>query len=455
MEELQQSMVQLLKMQVEQQQRNDKRFEKMLELIVQRTQEPKQAGFFSPDTVANSIGEFSYDPENGSIFSAYFRRFADIFKEECSEWSQEKKVRLLLQKLNPACHDRYCNYILPRVPGEISFDETVQILTNVFGEKSSLFNLRWKCLNLTKRDDEDFFSYAGIVNRECQQFKLEELTADRFRCLIFVQGLTASKDSEIRARILTKLEQDPNLTLQAIVDECNRIVSMRHDSAKIEEKDVAQVRYARRDGSKNRHLKPIRRYSESTQKWKPKTWENTQKRKPDTCPSCSGFHIKGRCPFKNKICYFCGRLGHVMHLCREKRSSTKSFVKAVISRKNGGGHNGRKFADIKMNNKNIRFQIDTGSDLSIISEDSWKKIGKPTLVRSEKVAKGVTGRKLNFIGEFMCNISFGGKTCKAKVYVLKNTSDLLGTDWMALFDLWDIPISSFCNSVKPPPPKHK
>ena len=32
-----------------------------------------------------------------------------------------------------------------------------------------------------KKEDEDFFTYAGIVNRECEKFKFEELSPDRFK----------------------------------------------------------------------------------------------------------------------------------------------------------------------------------------------------------------------------------------------------------------------------------
>ena len=139
--------------------------------------------------------------------------------------SKRKKLPLLLQNLNLRSHDRYCNYISSRKPGEVSFDETVQIQTNILGEV--LFSIHWKCLNLTKMEDEDFFTYGGVVSRECDKFKLEELSSDRFKCLIFVQGLISSRDSEMQAWILKKLEQDPKLTLQAVVDECNSISMKR------------------------------------------------------------------------------------------------------------------------------------------------------------------------------------------------------------------------------------
>ena len=67
-----------------------------------------------------------------------------------------------------------------------------------------------------KKEDKDFLTYVGVVN---EKFKLEELSPDRFKYLIFVQGLISSRDSEICAQILIRLKQDPKLTLQAVVDE--------------------------------------------------------------------------------------------------------------------------------------------------------------------------------------------------------------------------------------------
>ena len=55
---------------------------------------------------------------------------------------KKKKVQLLLVKFGTVEHKKYANYILPRDPGEISFQETRQILTKIFGEQCSLFNTR-------------------------------------------------------------------------------------------------------------------------------------------------------------------------------------------------------------------------------------------------------------------------------------------------------------------------
>lgn len=49
---------------------------------------------FSQDAVVNAISEFMYDPEQITLF-LYFRRFADIFENDCYSWNDEKKVSFL------------------------------------------------------------------------------------------------------------------------------------------------------------------------------------------------------------------------------------------------------------------------------------------------------------------------------------------------------------------------
>ena len=119
----------------------------------------------------------------------------------------------------------------------------------------------------------------------------------------------------------------------------------------------------------------------------------------------------------------------------------------VLSRQEIEEGQKRKFVKAKINGKNVKLQQDTGSDISIINTETCIKIGRPWLKKTEKVSRGISGRKLHFQGEFSCNISFVGKTLKSKVYVLQNASNLFGTDWIVLFNSWEIPINSFCNKI--------
>ena len=46
----------------------------------------------------------------------------------------------------------------------------------------------------------------------------------------------------------------------------------------------------------------------------------------------------------------------------------------VVISKRPGGDSQRIFIDIKMNNNNLRCQLDAVSDFSIISENTWKNL---------------------------------------------------------------------------------
>lgn len=98
--------------------------------------------------------------------------------------------------------------------------------------------------------------------------------------------------------------------------------------------------------------------------------------------------------------------------------------------------------------KKVRLQLDSGSDISIINVQTWKKLGRPTMIKSHKTARSVSGEKITFEGELLTNISFQNKTEKAKIFVMRKSNNLFGTDLFEKFRLWDLPLSSFCQKVE-------
>ncbi len=111
----------------------------------------------------------------------------------------------------------------------MTLTETIAILTDIFGEQQSLFNIRYNCFKIAKNLSDDYLSYAGRVNHECERFYLQTLTEDQFKFLIFVAGLHSPDDSEIRSRLLVKLETDEKVTVQDLTGECNRLLKLRKD----------------------------------------------------------------------------------------------------------------------------------------------------------------------------------------------------------------------------------
>ena len=67
---------------------------------------------------------------------------------------------------------------------------------------------------------------------------------------------------------------------------------------------------------------------------------------------------------------------------------------------------------------------------------------------TSKTALTVTGDKIKFEGKIIIPVTLNGINKKLKVFVLKNTENLFGSDWFQKFNLWDQPINTFCQKVE-------
>ncbi|CAH8629424.1 unnamed protein product [Schistosoma rodhaini] len=398
----------------------------------------------SCDAVASSIPEFYYDPECGNTFLTWFKRREDTFRIEFCQQDDAWKTRLLMRKLGSNEHARYADHILPRLPRELSFEETVTQLSEIFGESSSLFSIRYQCLNLVKREADEYGVLADIVNRECEKFKLRSLTEDQFKCLIFIKALQSPRDAEIRTRLLTRLDQDPNITLRTLTDECKRLQNIRHDNQLIE-----QVNPNLTCSSVN----AITRLKVQEPK--------TSGSKPTTaCWLCGDWHYVRFCPFKKHKCQMCNKRGHKEGHCPPNRTSqpkqkhkrprhiksAESKSLSLVAAFQTDYDIRRKYVTIQINDIAVRLQIDTASDITLVSRETYNLLGKPPMKPSKKTAKNASGGVLKLVGELQCEFSFNGNNCKGVCYLTERPNlDLLGLDMLEKLGLMDIPINSVCN----------
>lgn len=478
MEQFQATVLELIKHQMQRQQESEERYEKtqlafqkiqeeherkqlaLTELIhkaILSNQKDSDRSIFSQSTIWSTIESFSYNPEEEKTFERYYHRYQDFYEVDCQTWTDEKKIRLLLRKLGTVEHNKFTDYILPKKTKELTFNETVELLKELFSPRLSLFHKRWKCLNIQKSEQEDYTTFASIVNKTCDDFRLSELSADNFKCIIFVLGLVSKKDNEMRRRILAKLESEQNMTLQKLADYCQQCVSIKQDSMNIEETAIANVRKVHgktrfRSPLPERKWHPTRktrfRSPSPERKWYPTTSRNrdfnNKKLPPSACYGCGQWHWYNECPYKNKTCRNCKKVGHKLTKCR--KNSNKSRVNVTKSEEDQD-RNIRKYLHVKMYNKKIRMQLDSGSDISIINTQTYKNLGKPTLLKSKKIARTVTGDKIKLEGEIWVNVTFNNKIKQMRIFVMKNTNNLFGTDAITKFNLWDMPINSFCNKI--------
>lgn len=405
------------------------------------------------DSLANSMTDFIYEPESGLVFQAWYTRYTHVFERDASTMQETDKVALLWRKMSNHVHERFRNYVLPKQPSEMSLRDTVDKLNKLFGKVETEVSQRYKCLQLTKSDSEDFKEYASKVNLQCELFKLSEMQIDQFKCLIFVLGLKSSKDNDIRIRLLKLVDDNKDsINLDKLVDETQKILDIKTDNNLIAHQSNAVCAI-----NKTAHKVP-------------KT----------ACWLCGNLHFVKFCTFKTHKCSVCHQVGHRDNYCKSARSgyTPKSDVNNKNKRDDNNNKNDnkppqqwvkkekfrtnavfstmrvnfqefRKYAEVHINNRSVQLQIDTASDISIISISTWEAIGQPDAYTTDDCANDVNTNTIKLLAKFQCDVTIANATKALHCYVTDiDNLNIIGIDWIQQFQLWDTPITAWCRQIK-------
>ncbi|KFD66374.1 hypothetical protein M514_05772, partial [Trichuris suis] len=194
-------------------------------------------------------------------------------------------------------------------------------------------------------------------------------------------------------------------------------------------------------------------------------------RKPKTpCWLCGAWHYTRFCPYKSHLCTRCGDVGHKEGFCPPAKTLPSSKRKVSLRKK--FQHRGakttprvsstyelssvssnvyRRHISVNIEKKAVTFQIDTGSDLTNISAQTWKQLGSPPLSNTSSVrATTYSGDTIPLRGCFRCAYSFGTHSVSGTCYVSDSSSNnLLGAEWIFKLGLYDQPLNSLRSSLQP------
>ena len=126
------------------------------------------------------------------------------------------------------------------------------------------------------------------------------MSVDNFKCLIFAHSLVSAKDAEIRRRVLSKLENEPDPTLQKLAEDCQRIVCVRKDSKNIEESGVAYVRKVKHRSQSYSPVKERKKYDYPKFQHRQSTDNKKKKKTPSSCYRCGKLHWAKCCLYRTK-----------------------------------------------------------------------------------------------------------------------------------------------------------
>ena len=129
---------------------------------------------------------------------------------------------------------------------------------------------------------------------------------------------------------------------------------------------------------------------------------------PDKCMRCGRRKHQGaeKCPARNAICYNCRKKGHLKAYCFSK----PSVVSAVVAE----GHtedlaflgtlstpdSSTWRSTLHVNGKRVQFKLDTGAEVSAVSEETYLRVYGKQLQSPTKVLYGPAYQSLEVLGQF-------------------------------------------------------
>ena len=232
--------------QEEQFKQQEKRMQLLEDILLERRAEPGSVASLpvvSGTTrlmadLSGRLAVFNFDPESDQTFSKWYERYGEVLTVDGERLDDKSKVRLLVGKLSNDVFDRYTKQILPNSTADVTFDDTIKILKEMFDVKTSVFSTRYHCLKIEKKDTEDYMEYTGRVNEQCEKAKLQELDKDGLKALLWIYGLKSNRDAELRQRLLMFLDRkhsdQKTVTLHNLYKECDLWLYIKREAKMVE-----------------------------------------------------------------------------------------------------------------------------------------------------------------------------------------------------------------------------
>jgi hypothetical protein len=156
------------------------------------------------------------------------------------------------------------------------------------------------------------------------------------------------------------------------------------------------------------------------------------------CPKCGwkATHDLHHCPARNVVCRKCHKRGHFQYVCRSQVLSVNTKETATGDAFLGtlGARESPWEVTFRIDNKSITFNIDTGAEVTVVSEATHRHIGSPVLIPPDRCLKGPDSHTLSTLGYFPTTLTTGGTRLYSVCMLYRDLiapcwEDQLSRDW--------------------------
>lgn len=173
--------------------------------------------------------------------------------------------------------------------------------------------------------------------------------------------------------------------------------------------------------------KPEASASVEAVKSKPRDYA-TQRPSKKPCWRCSKVHDYS-CPAKNARCRACRKVGHYSICCKEVQTIVEEpedlaceslFIGHV---NNDVGENEPPwFTDLSINRSSVKFKLDSGADVSIMSHTSYTALAERPALKPCYTKLRSPGGEVKSLGQFIARVAHLGSTYNMRIIVVPNES---------------------------------
>lgn len=357
-----------------------------------------------------------------------------IYKNRIAQWFLANNITLetdktgtrrraiLLSALTDGTYQLAADLALPRQLEDVPYETILALLDAHFTPTRCGFSERYRFYSATQQPGETYSQWAARLRgltAYCRFNDVEEALRDRF-----VMGMLPGPEKD-------KLfaEKVDTLTLSKAVELCESVRCARAGAAAVVPSPYQENTVFKVQGQSAAHA-----------------GRATKER----CSACGRQnHNSSQCRFANYTCRKCNAKGHLRKMCK---------VNCVVTGEVGEDDDDGKFLFgiksergepmteiVLINNKHIKFEIDSGSAVTVISEATYKRyFNRVPLLSSNKKLFTYTGNNIVCIGLARLPITYRQVTHTLDVYVVRDGGPpLLGRDFISRFQLTIAP----CNYI--------
>ena len=367
-----------------------------------------------------------FDPEKEKV-SAYLERVQMFLVANSIE--ADKKVPVLLSVIGGKTYALLGSLLAPEKPKDKTFEQLSDVLQKHFEPKPVVIVQRFHFHRRNQALGETVAEYVAELRRLATHCKfegyLEEALRDRLVC-----GL---KNEGVQKRLLTYSD----LTLVKAIEVAQSMEAAERDTQEMKSTELA-----------------VRKVI---------TPRSAVQTKP--CYRCGKEgHEPHSCGFRETICHHCKKRGHLARVCRSKAPNvtgasgkaswrpkkgkrgpvkwlgvsmekeaqpTEETEERVILRL-GGPPSKPITVEVEINGQSLLMEVDTGSAVSLISQDTQQKCFPQVKLNSTAVVlQTYTAEAMAVLGVMMVQVKYGEYVNMHELYVVEGKGpSLLGRAWL-------------------------